>query len=221
LQFGWHFSQAIGGGVYGLVPNYLYRSDCSPPNGTTAPDTLCRDNFNNGAPVVLGFYGPILPHGTGSPIKMQIYEVNGAVADIPSSQYTTAISGRTLTISRAPGTPLFIAARYRVQLSDTVNDRPVCDKTFVTNPPAVHEFVYEFGLLCNWDNLGGCDDPACPFAAFCFFGDFNMDGGRDGADVEAFFTAFDAGDPAADVNLDGGVTGDDVTDFFCVWEAGC
>jgi hypothetical protein len=52
-------------------------------------------------------------------------------------------------------------------------------------------------------------------------GDFNCDGGVDGADVDAFFTAWEAGDTSADVNIDGGVDGADVNTFFERWEAGC
>ncbi|MBS0196530.1 MAG: hypothetical protein JSR77_07215 [Planctomycetes bacterium] len=54
---------------------------------------------------------------------------------------------------------------------------------------------------------------ACP-------ADFNGDGGVDGADVEAFFTAWEAGDASADVNTDGGIDGADVEVFFTAWELG-
>ncbi len=50
--------------------------------------------------------------------------------------------------------------------------------------------------------------------------DFNQDGGVDGADVSAFFEAWEAGESAADVNYDGGVDGADVDAFFLVWENG-
>ncbi|MCX5691471.1 MAG: hypothetical protein NTV94_17050 [Planctomycetota bacterium] len=52
-------------------------------------------------------------------------------------------------------------------------------------------------------------------------GDFNQDGGVDGADVDAFFQAWEAGDGTADLNQDGGVDGGDVDAFFGHWEAGC
>ncbi len=55
--------------------------------------------------------------------------------------------------------------------------------------------------------------PPCP-------ADFNQDGGIDGADVDAFFAAWEAGDAPADVNQDGGIDGADVDYFFNVWEAG-
>ena len=56
-------------------------------------------------------------------------------------------------------------------------------------------------------------DPACP-------ADFNRDGGVDGADVEAFFAAWEAAEPDADVNQDGGIDGGDVGGFFEAWQAG-
>jgi hypothetical protein len=54
--------------------------------------------------------------------------------------------------------------------------------------------------------------PACP-------ADYNEDGGVDGADVEAFFSAWVEG--AADFNEDGGVDGADVEAFFVRWSGGC
>jgi hypothetical protein len=55
--------------------------------------------------------------------------------------------------------------------------------------------------------------PACP-------ADFDQDGGVTGADVEAFFFAFESGDPCGDTDLDGGITGADVEAFFIAFEAG-
>jgi probable HAF family extracellular repeat protein len=50
--------------------------------------------------------------------------------------------------------------------------------------------------------------------------DFNQDGGVDGADVEAFFAQWEAGNPTGDTNRDGGVDGGDIEFFFTQWEAG-
>jgi Fungalysin metallopeptidase (M36)/Fungalysin/Thermolysin Propeptide Motif len=58
-------------------------------------------------------------------------------------------------------------------------------------------------------------DPGVPCPA-----DFNGDGGVDGADVEAFFIAWQAADSSADVNQDGGVDGQDLAAFFIPWQAG-
>lgn len=61
--------------------------------------------------------------------------------------------------------------------------------------------------------LSLCQCPECP-------ADFNIDGGVDGRDVNAFFDVWEAGECAADVNHDGGVDFADVEGFFAVWEAG-
>jgi len=55
--------------------------------------------------------------------------------------------------------------------------------------------------------------PLCP-------ADFNQDGGVDGADVDAFFAAWENGLSEADTNQDGGVDGADIDTFFVAWEAG-
>ncbi|MCX5689807.1 MAG: hypothetical protein NTV94_08510, partial [Planctomycetota bacterium] len=52
-------------------------------------------------------------------------------------------------------------------------------------------------------------------------GDYNLDGGVDGADIDAFFLDWEAGESRADVNADGGVDGADVSAFFFSWERGC
>jgi hypothetical protein len=63
-------------------------------------------------------------------------------------------------------------------------------------------------------------DAMIAFVPFCP-GDFNLDGGVDGSDVDAFFAAWESGDSASDINEDGGVDGADVATFFARWEAGC
>ena len=64
---------------------------------------------------------------------------------------------------------------------------------------------------------GDCNSgPSCPPCA----ADFNMDGGVDGSDIEAFFTSWEAGDVCGDTNLDGGTDGSDIEAFFSVWENG-
>lgn len=70
------------------------------------------------------------------------------------------------------------------------------------------------------DNGGAMatDDVMIAISSPCV-GDFNQDGGIDGADVEAFFASWTVGDPSADVNVDGGVDGADVEVFFVRWAA--
>jgi hypothetical protein len=62
--------------------------------------------------------------------------------------------------------------------------------------------------------------PYCQVEACCL-GDYNQDGGIDGADVEAFFADWEAGAAGGDVNADGGIDGGDVEFFFGRWEGGC
>jgi hypothetical protein len=62
-------------------------------------------------------------------------------------------------------------------------------------------------------------DSTVPDPTVCI-GDFNRDGGSDGADVAAFFRAWELGVPAADANSDGGVDGADAQVFFERWGAG-
>ncbi len=61
-----------------------------------------------------------------------------------------------------------------------------------------------------YEFIGGASCPA----------DFNNDGGVDGADVEAFYLAWEAALPESDVNQDGGIDGGDVETFFVAWENG-
>jgi hypothetical protein len=76
---------------------------------------------------------------------------------------------------------------------------------FPGNPVADHHALIRINLPDT--------SPACP-------ADFNQDGGVDGADVEAFFLAWEAADARADTNRDGGVDGGDVEAFFLAWEPG-
>ena len=74
-----------------------------------------------------------------------------------------------------------------------------------------------FESQCVWQGnylivLTDCAPP-CP-------ADFNQDGGVDGSDVAAFFSAWENGDASADVNQDGGVDGSDIDPFFFAWENG-
>lgn len=59
-----------------------------------------------------------------------------------------------------------------------------------------------------------------PFTGTRCPADFNQDGGVDGADVEAFFIAWESAQSSADVNQDGGVDGADVEFFFIAWQNG-
>ena len=78
-----------------------------------------------------------------------------------------------------------------------------------------------FELSCRVCGPCGCSTSIAVRFEFNFVGDFNIDGGTDGQDVEAFILAWEAAEPGADVNCDGGIDGGDVEAFFTCWEAGC
>jgi parallel beta-helix repeat protein len=83
-----------------------------------------------------------------------------------------------------------------------VQDDPSAPDTGAGGPPVVDIGAIERAFV-----------PLCP-------ADFNQDGGVDGADVAAFFGAWENGLTEADTNQDGGIDGGDVDTFFVAWEAG-
>ena len=78
-----------------------------------------------------------------------------------------------------------------------------------------------FALSCRVCAACGCVESVAVEFDFPFLADFNIDGGIDGADIEAFMIAWEASEPAADANCDGGIDGSDVESFFRCWESGC
>ncbi|MBS0198410.1 MAG: hypothetical protein JSR77_16795 [Planctomycetes bacterium] len=89
--------------------------------------------------------------------------------------------------------------------------------------PASPLFQMSLGRYGNDDSIAThitpSDESELPGQRDCQ-ADFNRDGGVDGADVDAFFASWSAGDDEADVNADGGVDGADVGAFFEQWERG-
>jgi hypothetical protein len=69
-----------------------------------------------------------------------------------------------------------------------------------------------------WDDMSMVQE--APVAACGCAADYNADGGVDGADIEAFFSDWQASVGCSDVNQDGGVDGSDIEAFFQLWEAG-
>ncbi|MBL9002127.1 MAG: hypothetical protein JNK25_13425 [Phycisphaerae bacterium] len=80
----------------------------------------------------------------------------------------------------------------------------------------MYDIMYETVLT---QRVNYCDQECGPPPPGCV-GDFNNDGGFDGADVESFFEAWQNGIADADVNQDGGIDGSDVQVFFFAWENG-
>ena len=68
----------------------------------------------------------------------------------------------------------------------------------------------------QWVTVAGDCGGGCPVCA----ADYDLSGGVDGSDVEAFFSDWSVSAPCADVDQSGGVDGSDVEAFFVVWGAG-
>ncbi|MBL9002572.1 MAG: hypothetical protein JNK25_15690 [Phycisphaerae bacterium] len=96
------------------------------------------------------------------------------------------------------------------ELASITFENPVSNANYPNSTPATGSGIAILAATLSNTMLGG---PPCP-------ADFNNDGGVDGADVEAFFVAWENGETIADVNNDGGIDGGDVETFFIAWEAG-
>jgi hypothetical protein len=143
---------------------------------------------------------------TGVNASSQLWEVespagSGSFATISAPTFTEASTGLSFIISGATTSDLAVSGvqlgshpprlTFRSRLANACGSATSNAATYAVDP-------------CS---------PACP-------ADFNQDGGVDGADVDAFFSAWETGDSIADVNADGGVDGTDVSAFFIAWEAG-
>lgn len=73
---------------------------------------------------------------------------------------------------------------------------------------------------CEVTNACGVTTTTPTLLSVCV-GDFNCDGGTDGADVVSFFDVWEEAGPLADTNRDGGIDGSDVETFFIRWQGGC
>ena len=76
------------------------------------------------------------------------------------------------------------------------------------------EFRCVVSSSCGTETSDSATLTICP-------GDLNCDGFVNGDDYDAFASAFEAGDLAADFNHDGFVNGDDYDSFASAFEAGC
>ncbi|MBL9000082.1 MAG: hypothetical protein JNK25_02960 [Phycisphaerae bacterium] len=227
-------SDTIGGGAVGLAPFYLYDVDCRPINNAVGEHALLQSQFENfandsvpTAPIVPAWYGGVRTNLTsGSPVNIYLILVLNSqtvLQLIPESNYTVACKRGT-----DPGMSRFIsivgsgqhewaAGRYRVESKAVGSGGLFCDGVEASPALAVEPYYFTLRLDCDHDGVEDEQEDCI----ICGVGDFNQDGGVDGGDVEAFFTAWENAEPAADVNQDGGIDGGDVQTFFLAWEAGC
>ncbi|MBL9001114.1 MAG: hypothetical protein JNK25_08255 [Phycisphaerae bacterium] len=227
-------SGTIGGGAVGLAPFYFYDEDCDPVSGATGENALLQSEFDNVStdsvptrPIIVRFYGPVRTDlVSDSPVDLYLRKVlNNTISftRMPRDSYTVEVNrpgstgaNREIRLYGA-GQYRFSSGQYHVRPRESGPPQLYCD--FVKFNPAVRDFDYIFDLRldCDYD---GTEDQPWECGVICAAGDFNQDGGVDGADVEAFFLAWENADPSADVNQDGGIDGRDVETFFLAWEAG-
>ncbi len=112
-----------------------------------------------------------------------------------------------------------VLAMIRMNLSDGSTGEWTCGKVFqggqivawggAVTQSDLDAFNAEFALECL----------VVPTCAACA-ADFDDNGGIDGADLAAFFSAYEAGEACGDVDNNGGIDGADLAYFFGVYEAG-
>ena len=156
-------------------------------------------------------------HGSNSNRNYQISALNLADNDSISSASVWSGSATQQAWNNIDVTSLASAAPQNLGglvlsarvVYDTNNDAMYKDPTAIGGDTASVDEGYNVVLYIG----NTTPPPYCP-------ADYNMDGGIDGQDIEAFFIDWSAGNAAADVNLDGGIDGQDVETFFIAWENG-
>jgi hypothetical protein len=180
------------GGTAGVVQNgYNASGGISLAPGSTV--RLSFDARGNAGPGGVGFYAVRIVNTSGAIVAnsgLQVYFPGSSVVRYTSAALTVPALGD------APNDGFYAFAEIVVAAGAFVGSTI----TATLDNVSVEGTLIETG-------------PACP-------ADFNQDGGVDGGDIEAFFTAWEGGDASADVNADGGVDGSDVETFFAAWEAG-
>ncbi len=191
------WAQGAGGGDrYGFHANTAYVSDISALGcgGTTKLNTpnYAIGGLNPGS-VVLSFrssWGAMPGHNS----KVEISFNNGP--------FVTVLNWTTANKSTAPDEVVNIPL-FNPFGANTVKAR-------------FTDGVSGWWAITNFQINGQVGQTPCPLCA----ADFNSDGGVDGQDIEAFFTAWEGGTNCGDVNQDGGVDGSDIESFFAAWESG-
>ena len=153
-----------------------------------------------------------------SPANYKLSTLNLADADSVSTASMWSASGtqnswnNTDNATLPPASPLNLGGLVLSSriIYDTNNDGQYVDPTAIGADVNSVDEAYNVVLY-----IGNITPPGAPCPA-----DYNADGGVDGADIEAFFTDWEAGNAASDVNFDGGVDGGDIEAFFIAWEAG-
>ncbi|MBS0197768.1 MAG: immunoglobulin domain-containing protein [Planctomycetes bacterium] len=148
------------------------------------------------------------------------YTFGSSVAKITSQPQNTSacLAGSAIfSVTATSDEPLTYQWRKDTVAIETVTNPSAATMTLMlTDLSAADVGSYD----CIVTNVCGSTTTNPATLTICI-GDFDCDGGADGADVGAFFGAWEAGEARSDVNADGGVDGADVDTFFEHWEAGC
>jgi len=186
-----------------------------------------RFNYEGGDVVVSGYYyipidAPIV--GDFAFIKLNVKRGNQDYAT-----YDALVEGRPEEIISGHTDNQWRYYEIRWAIADIIAECEFNrDEGFFTLPPNPDHLKitagrFGFGVpessgVIFWDDLGfRQEEPGtgCECAA-----DYDVSGGVDGSDIEAFFTDWAASLGCADVNEDGGIDGTDVEAFFLLWSAG-
>jgi len=128
------------------------------------------------------------------------HNVTDYVTGSGTSLATPLLAGVVACLTQAH--PEWTVGQMRAALLTTASDYV---QTLTTDPL----FVRGYGIV----DAGAALQYGCA-------ADFDGNGGIDGADISAFFLAWQASEPRGDVNIDGGIDGSDIEAFFIVWTAG-
>ena len=209
-------------GNTGFISDYGYSAggNCCEGQYTVrqTPSTF-NGSFVNPPPVSPGSVQMMVVNGSLTP-NLRVWSQSVAVS--PGHTYRLSFWGCT-AVAGGPailrlkvnggqiGAPLTLPEQTRIWVPfETTWVADSDHATLVIDDLNTSRFPNDFYI----DDISMTDEGApCP-------ADFNQDGGIDGADVEAFFAAWESGDVSSDVNQDGGIDGADVEAFFAAWEAG-
>lgn len=210
----------IAGGYFltadGLAANYIARwngSAWSPLSTGMSDPVEALTSLASGEIIAGG--GFITAGGTVAPFIARY--TAGSIATEPVPQTACSGGSATLVVAMAGTGPYAYQWRKDGEPIDALaNLSAATDSLVLSSVTSADAGYYD----CVITTPCGSMTSIAANLTICI-GDFNCDGGVDGADIDAFFTDWELGSPIADTNADGGVDGADVSVFFERWEAGC
>ncbi|MCX5690818.1 MAG: hypothetical protein NTV94_13720 [Planctomycetota bacterium] len=193
-----------------LGSDVLFGEDGAGPGSISVKFNTYHNGGGEGSnSMELRYNGVILQRVTSLPFTFVDEQAHRAIVELSGGRVTVKIGtnpGDITTIFDAVELPGFVPFLTRAAFGARTG--AAANRHIVDN------------IRIGMNNAGDTDGNAIPDNCQCI-ADFNLDGGVDGSDVEAFFAAWEGGDSSADLNFDGGVDGGDVETFFARWEAGC